>query len=67
MLKGRLSIPYGLAKIHPQLTAKDMLKIQELRESKDYSDWTELFKDFLKANDEVIPKDFVDTDIESSI
>ena len=67
MLKGRLSIPYGLAKVHPQLTAKDMLKIQELRDSKEYSDWSELFKDFLRENGEVIPKDFVDTDIESSI
>ena len=67
MLKGRLSIPYGLAKIHPQLTARDMLKIQELRDSKEYSNWSELFKDFLKENGEVIPKAFVDTDIESSI
>ena len=67
MLKGRLSIPYGLAKIHPQLTAKDMLKIQELRDSKEYSDWSELFKDFLKANGEVIPKDFVSDDAELSI
>ena len=67
MLKGRLSLPYGLAKIHPQLSAKDMLKIQELRDSKEYSDWSELFKDFLRENGEVIPKDFVYTDIESSV
>ena len=67
MLKGRLSIPYGLAKIHPQLTAKDMLKIQELRDSREYFDWSELFKDFLRENGEVIPKDFVSSDIELSI
>ena len=67
MLKGRLSIPYGLAKIHPQLTAKDMLKIQELRDSKEYSDWSELFKDFLRENGEAIPKDFVSTEAELSI
>ena len=67
MLKGRLSLPYGLAKIHPQLTAKDMLKIQELRESREYSDWSELFKDFLKENGEVIPKDFASNEAELSI
>ena len=67
MLKGRLSIPYGLAKIHPQLTARDMLKIQELRDSREYSDWTELFKDFLKESGEIIPKDFASSGLELSI
>lgn len=67
MLKGRLSIPYGLAKIHPQLTARDMLKIQELRDSKEYPDWSELFKDFLRENGEVIPKDFASNETELSI
>ena len=66
MLKGRLSIPYRLAKVHPQLTAKDMLKIQELRESKEYSDWTELFKDFLTSNGEVVPRDFASDELELS-
>lgn len=57
-LKGSLSIPFGLAKLHPQLTAKDMIAIQELRASKEYDDWAELFKDFLKGLGIAIPKEF---------
>lgn len=55
MLNGSMSIPFGLAKVHPQLTAKDMLLIQELRTRKEYDDWSELFKDFLKEIGEEIP------------
>ena len=59
MLKGSLSIPFGLAKLHPQLTANDLLLIKKLREANEYDDWTELFKDFLKAVGVEIPSLFV--------
>ena len=59
MLKGSLSIPHGLAKLHPQLTANDLLLIKKLREANEYHDWSELFKDFLTAIGIEIPAQFV--------
>lgn len=59
MLKGSLSIPFGLAKLHPQLTANDLLLIKKLRGVNEYDDWSELFKDFLKEIGIDIPSKFV--------
>ena len=58
MLKGSLSIPYGLAKLHPQLTANDLLLIKKLREENQYDDWSILYQDFLKAIGVEIPSIF---------
>ena len=64
MLKGSLSIPYGLAKLHPQLTANDLLLIQKMRQEKEYDDWSVLFTDFLKAIGVEIPAMFESSEAE---
>lgn len=63
MLKGPLSIPYGLAKLHPQLTANDLLLIKKMREEKEYHDWSVLFKDFLNAIGVEIPTIFESNEV----
>ena len=62
MLKGSLNVPFGLAKVHPQLTAKDMILIGEIRKEKDWDSWTELFKEFLTRIGEEIPTEFENTE-----
>lgn len=55
MLLGSLNIPFGLARLNPQLSASDLLRIGELRQAKEYDSWSELFKDFLIEKGVVIP------------
>jgi hypothetical protein len=57
MLKGSLSIPYNLAKLHPQLTRQDLAIIQALREKKEYDNWSILFADFLAEIGVQIPNE----------
>ena len=59
MLKGSLNIPFGLARLSPQLSASDLLRIGELRKEKVYDSWSELFKDFLTEKGIEIPSEFL--------
>lgn len=59
MLKGSLNIPFGLARLNSQLSASDLLRIGELRQEKEYDDWSELFKDFLIEKEIEIPSQFL--------
>ena len=54
-LEGGLAVDRKLAKLHPQLTADDLLKIKDLRSKKEYSDWNEVFMDLLESKGIKIP------------
>lgn len=60
-LQGSMSVPYGLSKLNPQLTSADLIKISELRKSKEYSDWSDLFRDFLTSKGIEIPSEHLPT------
>ena len=59
MLQGSLNIPFGLARLNPQLSALDLLRIGELRKEKEYDSWSDLFKDFLGEKGIAIPSEFL--------
>ena len=59
MLQGSLNIPFGLARLNPQLSASDLLRIGELRKEKEYDNWSDLFKDFLIEKGIAIPSEFL--------
>ena len=59
MLYGSLNIPFGLARLNPQLSASDLIRIGELRKEKEYDSWSELFKDFLIEKGIAIPPEFL--------
>lgn len=59
MLIGSLNIPFGLARLNPQLSASDLLRIGEMRKAKEYDSWVELFKDFLIEKSIAIPSEFL--------
>lgn len=54
-LNGSMAVSRKLAKLHPQLSAEDLLKIKELRSTKEYSDWNEVFMDLLASKGIEVP------------